>query len=120
MNLFDPQEVLANMKIRAVDTGLQHCVAISKHSNDVLCWGKAVSGQCGVNNHEQEFFSTPQLVTGMVGLAKVVTAGFNHSAVLTADGVVYIWGKGMSDIAKPNPRQCKYSAITNNVKEENL
>lgn len=107
-NLFDPQEVLTNMKMRSVDTGLQHCIAISKHSNDVLSWGKAISGQCGVRNHEQEFFSTPQLVRGIEGLAKECSAGFNHSAVLTAEGQVFVWGKGMSQIEKPNVRKGTY------------
>ena len=25
-NTYDPQEVMVNMKIRSVDTGLQHCI----------------------------------------------------------------------------------------------
>jgi alpha-tubulin suppressor-like RCC1 family protein len=34
-----------------------------------------------------------------------VPAGFNHSAAVTAEGTVYLWGKEMSDIVKTNDRR---------------
>ena len=104
-NTYDPQEVMVNMKIRSVDTGLQHCIALSKQGNHVLVWGKAINGQLGVTDHYQEYHAVPQIVRGLVGLISEVSAGFNHSAALTADGAVYVWGKGMSNNLKLNARK---------------
>ena len=61
-------------------------------------WGKAGRGQlgtaidadCSPNPLKIKFKETPRLVS----------AGFNHSAVLSQEGNVYIWGKGMSNTLK--------------------
>ena len=34
------------------------------------------------------------------GKPKSVSAGFNHSALLTEEGSVHVWGKGMSETLK--------------------
>lgn len=94
-----------DVKVKAVDTGLQHCIALSKYGSDVFTWGKATRGQLGVLDYEQEFFSAPQYVRGIVGFVTGVSAGFNHSAAVTAEGTVYLWGKEMSDIVKTTDRR---------------
>ena len=94
-----------NMKIKAVDTGLQHCIALSNSGNHVLVWGKAINGQLGITDHHQEYHSVPQIVRQLEGIVTEVSAGFNHSAALTAEGAVYVWGKGMSMILKENARK---------------
>lgn len=91
--------------MKAVDTGLQHCIALSKYGSDVFTWGKATRGQLGVSNDDVEHFSAPQYVKGIVGFVTGVSAGFNHSAAVTAEGTVYLWGKGMSNIVKTDDRR---------------
>ena len=103
--LYSPQEVKIGAKIKQVDLGLQHCIALSKSGKEVFTWGKAGRGQLGITLIEPSFHSTPQLVVGINGVVTGVSAGFNHSACVTADGLVYIWGKGMSDVVLPNARK---------------
>ena len=91
------QEVLINVRVKAIDTGLQHCIAVSECGRDVFAWGKAARGQLGNIGSDQVSFATPQIVRGISGIVTDVSAGLNHSAAVTADGAVYLWGKGMSD-----------------------
>lgn len=88
---------MINVRVKAVDTGLQHCVAVSDCGRDVFAWGKAARGQLGIIGSDQVSFATPQIVRGISGIVIGVSAGLNHSAAVTADGDVYLWGKGMSD-----------------------
>jgi alpha-tubulin suppressor-like RCC1 family protein len=79
----------------AVDTGLQHCVALSAEGHEVHTWGKAATGQLGLHTQGQIFIDTPKQVKNLKGLVVAVSAGFNHSAALNSAGTVFVWGKGM-------------------------
>jgi alpha-tubulin suppressor-like RCC1 family protein len=93
-----PQEVALSTKVKEVDVGLQHCIAVSRCGRNVFTWGKAVRGQLGIPVSIEERFSTPQYVGGIEGIIVGVSAGLNHSAAVTSSGAVYLWGKGMSEI----------------------
>ena len=92
-----PQEVALSTKVKEVDVGLQHCIAVSRCGRNVFTWGKAVRGQLGIPVSIEERFSTPQYVGGIEGIVVGVSAGLNHSAAVTSSGSVYLWGKGMSE-----------------------
>ena len=96
MVYLSPQEVALSSKVKAVDVGLQHCIAVSRCGYNVFTWGKALRGQLGISIMSEERFATPQLVGGMDGMVVGVSAGLNHSAAVTSSGAVYLWGKGMS------------------------
>lgn len=89
---------MIDVRVKAVDTGLQHCIAVSESGRDVFAWGKAARGQLGNIGSDTTFFATPQLVRGITGIVTGVSAGLNYSAAITSDGTVFLWGKGMSDL----------------------
>lgn len=93
-----PQEVAINPKVKAVDVGLQHCIAVSRCGYNVFTWGKGLRGQLGIPIGTEERFAVPQLVGGLNGIVVGVSAGLNHSAAVTSSGAVYLWGKGMSEL----------------------
>lgn len=103
IHVFDPIRVELPAPVREVDTGLQHCVALLENG-EVWVWGKGNRGQLG--NGDVESSNTPtrvRLLKDSVDKkrneeykAVQVSAGFNHTVVLTEDGKVLIWGKGMS------------------------
>lgn len=107
-----PQEILINVRVKAVDTGLQHCIAVSECGRDVFAWGKAARGQLGNIVSDQVSFGIPQVVRGISGLVQGVSAGLNHSAALTAEGIVYLWGKGMSDQLDLENKNGNFSVLT--------
>lgn len=103
-----PQEVALSTKVKAVDVGLQHCIAVSRCGRNVFTWGKAIRGQLGIPVSGEERFSTPQFVTGIEGIVVGVSAGLNHCAAVTSSGAVYLWGKGMSEIENTENKRGKF------------
>ena len=106
-------------KIIGIDTGLQHCVAFSQQGK-LFTWGKGNRGQLGKGDFESTHVPTEIEIktstkesdpddisdsddgnrnqdSNAVVQAK---AGFGHTAALLRSGEVYIWGKGMSTVAK--------------------
>jgi alpha-tubulin suppressor-like RCC1 family protein len=53
-------------------------------------------------------FSKRSISIHIVDYDSGVSAGLNHSAAVTAEGTVYLWGKEMSDIVKTNDRKGNY------------
>jgi alpha-tubulin suppressor-like RCC1 family protein len=75
-----------------VDTGLQHCIALTEYG-DVFTWGKGNNGQIGDGSCEASTF--PKLIKSTKSFVDIA-AGLNHSAAVSSDGVVYVWGRYMS------------------------
>lgn len=103
MHIFKPTKIPDLPPIRSLDAGLQHSLALSR-DGDVYSWGKGNRGQLGYGKSD-EFsciarkidFSACEGGYKQLKFASVST-GFSHSAALSQDGDVYLWGKGMSNI----------------------
>jgi alpha-tubulin suppressor-like RCC1 family protein len=104
-HVYKPREVVLPHRATMVDAGLQHCVA-ALSTGQVATWGKGTRGQLGDGNNDTS--AEPVLVKfpSAAGVAvTAVSAGFGHTAALTEDGVVWVWGKGMSGQPKEGQRQ---------------
>jgi len=71
----------------------------------VYTWGKAERGQLGIGDTEESSYPPSRVhFKGEDDSSslqfKNVSAGFGHTAAITTEGDVYIWGKGMSDKPK--------------------
>lgn len=100
----------ANMPpAESISCGLQHSIACTTEG-DVYCWGAGERGQLGNNLFTTSL--TPVRVKKLPKSEKVVSvdAGFHHSVLLTDAGNVYVFGRYMSMIAKPE-KKTKYSSI---------
>ena len=87
----EPLQVRVPSPIARLDTGFQHCVALTS-SGAVYTWGKGLRGQLGLSR-ETERELEPVAVERIEGDVVDVAAGMNHTAAVTKDGSVWIWGK---------------------------
>lgn len=83
---------------KSLDTGLNHCIAVSVCGLEIYTWGRGIDGQLGVGYIKAT--PDPMVVKNFKGLVIGVSAGFNHSAAVTDEGLVYVWGKGMASVLK--------------------
>eukprot|EP00301_Raphidiophrys_heterophryoidea_P007651 c12931_g1_i1.p1 GENE.c12931_g1_i1~~c12931_g1_i1.p1 ORF type:complete len:1559 (-),score=432.66 c12931_g1_i1:355-4953(-) len=85
-------EGLAADSIRWISSGPEH-VSIVSDEFDVYTWGKGMYGRLGHGNEKDE--TLPKLCHALVGKGVVQTyCGGTHTAALTHDGLVYMWGAG--------------------------
>ncbi|XP_049267641.1 alsin isoform X2 [Rhipicephalus sanguineus] len=70
--------------------GIHHCLFLTD-DGAVFAFGKNNFGQLGSGN-TVEYSTVPYHVTGVKHTAKDIACGPNHSAALTIDGTVYMWG----------------------------
>ena len=89
--------------MRSVDVGLSHCVAISECGSKVFTWGRGSECQLGIGLTKGN--AIPQTVGTLKGKFKQPSAGFYHSAVLSDEGKVFVWGKGMASVLKRGDQQ---------------
>ena len=82
-------EPLAGRKWVAQASGARHSLGVDA-AGQVWAWGDNSSGQLGLG-HTRPVTEVAQ-VTGLAGRALAVSAGTQHSAVLLADGTVWVWG----------------------------
>lgn len=78
---------------RAVSAGFQHCLAVSR-SGAVYSWGNSRHGRLGLGEGST-IESSPRLVPD-VPLAKHVSAGGSHSAILASKGKLLMCGNNRS------------------------
>lgn len=93
-----PQVVstLESMKFREIACGFGHSVALST-LGQVFVWGSATHGKLGVGhvNANESFSLVPiqlSLPSGLI--VRKVACGPSHSALLTTDGNLFVWGSG--------------------------
>ncbi|XP_033222191.1 uncharacterized protein LOC117176193 isoform X2 [Belonocnema kinseyi] len=85
--------------------GQYHSVALTSDGR-VFTWGWGVHGQLGHGNTEN--VNLPTLVTSLLGTAiNHISAGHAHTMVLSADGVVYVFGcNNVGQLGMTNSRKC--------------
>ena len=76
--------------VAAVSAGGAHTCAITA-SGEVLCWGNNTAGELG-DIPATSYTSVPTQISGLTSGAAVVSAGNNHTCVLTTGGEVRCWG----------------------------
>ena len=94
VNAAEPTKFEASLwsRARVAACGV-HTLCVSE-GGGVFALGANTKGQLGVGDTENRV--VPTLVTGLLKTKTVVqvAAGYRHSACLTADGLVYVCGKG--------------------------
>ena len=66
----------------------------------LLSWGDFMSTASSASARAAATNPVPQLVTGLTGLeVRVIACGAHHSLALTADGELYVWGKGQGGVS---------------------
>lgn len=95
-HVFQPTRIPNIPPCASVEVGLQHAIALT-NDGEVFTWGKYDRGQLGVGDQEQSAHLPAKIKLGNKHtLAKQISAGFAHSAAVTEDGQLYIWGRGFS------------------------
>jgi alpha-tubulin suppressor-like RCC1 family protein len=102
LHVFEPTELESIPKAKKISAGLQHGVALTE-SGQIFSWGKTDKGRLGFAFDERKEIGSPpkevfllHSTSGEPIRAVDVSAGFAHSAAVTEDGGIYVWGKGMS------------------------
>ena len=108
--------VLRDLPVASVALGFQHGAAVTEDGR-VATWGKGERGQLGnsLNNSSNSEPSFCHLPTDVV--VDRVSCGFNHTAALTSEGEVYVWGK-MHSVAKNEKKSSGVSDVS--VHEDQL
>jgi alpha-tubulin suppressor-like RCC1 family protein len=76
----------------AIAAGSEHSMAVTSDGS-VWAWGRNTSGQLGTGETNFAAHSAPAAVGGVSG-ASDVAAGWGHSAAITSEGAVLVWGDG--------------------------
>lgn len=76
--------------VTSLSFGVHHCLFLTDNGA-VFAFGKNNFGQLGSGN-TVEYSTVPYHVTGVKHTAKDIACGPNHSAALTIDGTIYMWG----------------------------
>lgn len=86
-----PTSVLADQNIQQVACGPMHTISLTE-AGEVYSYGCNDEGALGrITDGDETLEAKPTLVA-LDGRVIKVTAGDSHSAVLTEDGKVYVWG----------------------------
>jgi alpha-tubulin suppressor-like RCC1 family protein len=87
----EPVAVLTGVRFSQISAGGHHSCALSMEPGaNVYCWGLNAVGQVGAGG-DAVMVTSPVPAAGAVHLA-TVSAGFDHSCGLSADGILYCWG----------------------------
>ncbi|XP_030749755.1 ultraviolet-B receptor UVR8 [Sitophilus oryzae] len=88
-----------------IKTGREHCLLLDKLGN-VYSFGRGSRGQLGLGELEDEL--TPQLIEALAGIKiATIAAGGWHSAAVSAEGDLYIWGwngNGQLGLTEPSDK----------------
>lgn len=87
-----PQTVTGGHKFIAITAGFLHTCAIRAADSLAFCWGEQSVGRLGNNQTGAAQISTPTQVNS-VDRFRSISAGFEHSCAVRADGVGHCWGQ---------------------------
>ncbi|PKA60983.1 Ultraviolet-B receptor UVR8 [Apostasia shenzhenica] len=117
-----PQEVLffLSKHVEQVACGMRHTIVLVRGSlgNSVYGFGSGRHGQIGIHLPERrKLFNIPEVIDGF-GDSRIVDlcANGDHSAALSANGQLYLWGRGFNgslDCHKPQilPSSLMFSQV---------
>ncbi|BFZ17846.1 hypothetical protein BsWGS_20885 [Bradybaena similaris] len=105
---------LAVRCVLQVSCGSDHAVALTNEGL-VFAWGSNSYGQLGLGRNAPSHQNLPELISCLKGIPiQQVTAGGNHTFVLSKSGAVYGWGRnsfgqlGLNDTKEYyQPQQCR-------------
>ncbi|XP_064600028.1 probable E3 ubiquitin-protein ligase HERC4 isoform X2 [Liolophura sinensis] len=85
-------KALSGQKVIQVSCGECHSLVLTNDSR-VFTWGSNSFGQLGIGKNRSGQKS-PQLLDCLKGIPmRMITAGANHSCVLSLSGALFVWGK---------------------------
>ncbi len=85
-------KAVANPRLKRMAAGSYHTCALTE-TNRVKCWGDNTRGQLGDGTQTDRLTAGPVLSLG--GGLKSVAAGSDHTCVLTSNGGIKCWGRGI-------------------------
>ncbi|KDP21238.1 hypothetical protein JCGZ_21709 [Jatropha curcas] len=104
----------ANRHVEQIACGMRHSLVLLKDcvGNQVYGFGSGKRGQLGISKDKIKSVNLPQLTCGFEHIEIIsINANGDHSAAFTADGHLFVWGRGFpgnSDISTP---QCLVSSL---------
>ncbi|XP_059648896.1 ultraviolet-B receptor UVR8 [Cornus florida] len=105
----------ASKHVEQIACGMRHSLVLLKgHSRDqVYGFGSGKRGQLGICKDKIGSINVPQVTLGL-GHVKItsICANGDHSAALSADGNLYIWGRGFSGTSNDYYPQCLTSSLS--------
>ncbi|KAG1956307.1 E3 ISG15--protein ligase HERC5-like isoform X2 [Pimephales promelas] len=88
-----PLKGLENRQVIQIACGDQHSMALTREGQ-LFVWGDNTHGQLGLKKAQPRSLSAPQGVESLCGVPLAqISAGGDHSFVLSLSGVVFGWGK---------------------------
>ncbi|XP_015967051.1 ultraviolet-B receptor UVR8 [Arachis duranensis] len=98
-----------NRRVAKVACGMRHSLVLLEDcsSNQVYGFGSGKRGQLGVSKDRVKSINLPQVVSGFEDAETVdIAANGDHSAAISVDGNLYIWGRGFKGYEDANsPRR---------------
>jgi len=87
-----------HLRFRAISCGFGHSLALSTDGT-VYAWGSATHGKLGVGPVQatESFTIAPMVLSSLTSLGlhvRKIACGPSHSALLTTDGALFVWGCG--------------------------
>eukprot|EP01084_Bolivina_argentea_P142274 249961_1 len=81
-----------HIRIKYIACGFRHNLAIDIH-NKLYSWGDNTCSQCGIDDDNVNFVSTPEVVIGLLDYNVVkIKCGSIHSYAMSTDQEHFLWG----------------------------
>lgn len=105
-----PTQVTGLTNVTAIAAGNNFSVALKQDTSAVYAWGANHYGQLGDGGRENKL--TPVQVQSMTSVT-AISAGDFHTAVLKADGTVWVWGRNTSGTQTSRSTPIQVQGVTN-------
>uniref|UniRef100_A0A7N0U0P0 RCC1-like domain-containing protein n=1 Tax=Kalanchoe fedtschenkoi TaxID=63787 RepID=A0A7N0U0P0_KALFE len=91
---FCPPSAFDHQNLRAIACGGAHTLFLTENGS-VYAAGLNDFGQLGVSN-SIDYATGPRQIAGLPKEIIQIAAGYHHSAAISADGELYLWGKNLN------------------------